>query len=73
MSRICQDQITRYIKKAIDESGSYLIEDILYSLRSIIPKEMQDSIKTSKIKEKLNAYKEYKEKKKNKKLLDYVA
>ncbi len=77
MGRTCQDQITRYIKEAIDISGSYLIEDVVYSLYDIMPEEIQETIKFSEIEEKLNELKMNrrfdKRNKKYKKCLNYVA
>jgi hypothetical protein len=73
MGRVSQDQITRYIKEAIDISGSYLIEDVIDSLCEIMPRNLQYSVKFSEINEKLNALKTKREKKKKEKLLNYVA
>ncbi len=77
MGRTCQDQITRYIKEAIDISGSYLIEDVVYSLYDIMPEEIQETITFSEIKEKLNKLKMRrkldKRNKKYDKSLNYVA
>lgn len=77
MSRTHQDQITKYIKEAIDVSGSYLIEDVMYSLCDIMPEEIQENITFSEIKEKLNTLKMNrrfdKRNKKYKNSLNYVA
>jgi len=77
MGRVSQDQITKYIKKAIDESGSYLIEDVMDSLCDIMPEEIQETITFNQIKEKLNTLKMNrrfdKRNKKYKKSLNYVA
>ena len=68
-----KDEITKYIKKAINDSGSYLLEDVLYSLQEIVPEEIYNTMRTGEIVEKLNTLKTKQEKKKKKKLLDYVA
>lgn len=77
MSRNPQDQITKYIKEAIDISGSYLIEDVVYSLYEIMPEEIQETIVFSEIEEKLNILKMNrrfdKRNKRYKKSLNYVA
>jgi hypothetical protein len=73
MGRENKDEITKYIKKAINDSGSYLLEDVLYSLQEIVPEEIYNTMRTGEIVEKLNTLKTKQEKKKKKKLLDYVA
>jgi hypothetical protein len=72
LGAINQDPVTEYIKRAIDMSGSYLMEDIMYSLHFILPKDLQYKLKYHDINNRLNALKITWERKKKIKIFDYA-